>query len=54
MPALDSVREIVPFTSPTKRTYRIIKTDERDAYDIPSRPEMKKPNAKKRNRGPAK
>jgi hypothetical protein len=33
MPTPDSVQAVVPFTSPTGRTYRILKTTERDAYD---------------------
>jgi hypothetical protein len=32
-PAVDSVRSVVPFSSPTGRIYQIIKTTEVDAYD---------------------
>ena len=36
MPTQDSVKEVIPFTSPGGRKYRIIKTSELDAYDAPA------------------
>jgi hypothetical protein len=42
MPSADSVKEVVPFTSPTGRPYRIIKTSEIDAYDRQPKPTMTK------------
>lgn len=46
MPTPDSVQAVVPFTSPTGRTYRILKTTEHDAYD-----ELRKPTKTKRPGG---
>jgi hypothetical protein len=38
LPARDSVREIIPFVSPHKKRYNILRTTEIDAYDPPIRP----------------
>jgi hypothetical protein len=46
-PAADSVSAVVPFTSPTGRTYRIIKTTELDAYDKPLRAKALKRRSKR-------
>lgn len=42
MPAEDSILSEVPFISPKGKVYRIIKTDEMDAYDKPLQPENKR------------
>ena len=50
MPASDSVRDVVSFTADSK-TYRILKTTERDAYDPPSpRPKSRKKAKKKKSK----
>ena len=38
-PKRESVLSETPFKSPKGRTYRIIRTDERDPYDKPVKPE---------------
>ena len=38
MPAIDSIREVVPFESPSGMRYRVLKTTEADAYDPPEDP----------------
>jgi hypothetical protein len=42
LPAEDSIIAEVPFISPKGNVYRIIKTDEMDAYDEPMRPKKKR------------
>jgi hypothetical protein len=47
MPAPDSVQEVVDFVSPQGVPYKILKTNEMDAYDPPpqSRKKRAKPHA---------
>ena len=42
MPAKDSVREIITKVAPTGMKFRILKTNEMDAYDRPSRSKKRK------------
>jgi hypothetical protein len=44
MPAPDSVQEVVDFVSPQGVAYKILKTNEMDAYDPP--PQTQKKRAK--------
>jgi hypothetical protein len=42
MPAPDSVQEVVNFVSPQGVAYKILKTNEMDAYDPPSQTQKKR------------
>jgi hypothetical protein len=46
LPAKDSVREILPFVSPKRTPYRILRTTEVDSYEPPLKP----PKTRKRAR----
>ena len=42
MPAKDSVREIITKVAPTGMKFRILRTNEMDSYDEPSRSKKRK------------
>jgi hypothetical protein len=42
------VKEVIPFTSPAGRSYRILKTTEVDAYELPKAAKEKKRRSERR------